>query len=250
MRPEEAEVDAFTLRGVSAVRNGRTLLEGITTRMAPGRITVLFGPSGAGKSTLLRLLNRLDEAAGGEILYRGQALPAIPVKALRCRVGFVFQTPVLFPGTVRENLIEAGILAGLDPGEADARVPGVLGMAGVGEGLLHRDGSGLSVGEKQRVTLARALMSRPETLLLDEPTSALDPGSADHLLETLRHLRDAEGLTVVVTTHRLAEIRGTADRGIMLKDGLLVEEGEVDQLFEAPAREETRAFVSSGRGNG
>jgi len=241
---------AFRLEGVQVERNGRSLLHGVDTRIPAGRITVLFGPSGAGKSTLLRLLNRLDEPSAGEIRYRGEPITALPVRTLRCRVGFVFQTPVLFPGTVRSNLAEAGLLAGLPPHEVEARVPSALELAGVEPLLLERDGAGLSVGQKQRVTLARALMTAPETLLLDEPTSALDPVSSDHLLETLRTLREERGLTVVLTTHRLVEIRGTADHGIMLQEGRLVEEGNARRILEAPREEATRTFLSAGRGNG
>ncbi len=241
---------AFDLQDVRVDRGGRPILRGITTRIPAGRITVLFGPSGAGKSTLLRLLNRLDDPTGGRILRGGEPLDSIPVRRLRCRVGFVFQVPVLFPGTVRTNLLAAGTLAGLSAEEAAARVPQALERAGVEVDLVDREGEGLSVGQKQRVTLARALMSAPEVLLLDEPTSALDPVSADHLLGTLRTLRDGEGLTVVMTTHRLAEIRGTADRGIMLKDGRLVEEGEADLLLSSPVEAATREFLAHGRGGG
>lgn len=239
---------AFTLEGVEVARNGRPILRGISTEIPDGRVTVLFGPSGAGKSTLLRLLNRLDDPSGGRILHRGEPLEALPVRRLRCRVGFVFQVPVLFPGTVRENLLQAAALAGLSPDEAESRVPVALGRAGVEEELAEREGEGLSVGQKQRVTLARALMSGPEVLLLDEPTSALDPVSADHLLATLRTLRDREGLTVVMTTHRITEIRGTADRGIMLQEGRLVEEGEAEELLVHPREAATRDFLAHGRG--
>src|SRR5690606_22598197 len=118
------------------------------------------------------LLNRLDDPDAGRILHRGEPLDALPVRTLRCRVGFVFQVPVLFPGTVRDNLRTAGELAGLPAQEAEARLPVALERAGVEDELLDRDGEGLSVGQKQRVTLARALMSAPGVLLLDEPTSA------------------------------------------------------------------------------
>lgn len=242
--------DLFVLRDVSVLREGRALLDHISTAIPEGRITVLFGPSGAGKSRLLRLLNRLDEVTAGEIRYRGKPLPEIPVHELRCRVGFVAQTPVLFPGRVRDNFLEAAVLAGLSQKEAGERMRTAATLAGLAPSLLERDGTGLSGGERQRVVIGRALVSRPETLLLDEPTSALDRVTAGHLLETLQELRDREKLTVVLTTHRLEEIRGIADHAIMLQAGEVVEVGDADRLFADPREEATRAFIGWVRERG
>lgn len=240
----------FTLSGVTVRRGDRTILDGVTTTIPGQRITVLFGPSGAGKSSLLRLLNRLDEATSGRITHRGAVLQDIPVRALRHRVGFVAQTPVLLPGTVRDNLVEAGVLAGLAGKTLEDRIQQVLAQAGLPGGLLDRPGAELSGGERQRAVLARALVSRPCTLLLDEPTSALDRLTAGHLLETLRALRDGEGLTVVLTTHRLEEIRGTADHAVMMQEGRIMEVGDAERLLTEPEEEATRAFVGWVRERG
>ena len=240
----------FGLSDVTVRRGDRTIVDRVTAVLPSRLITVLFGPSGAGKTSLLRLLNRLDEVTSGRITCQGVPIKDIPVRTLRHRVGFVAQTPVLLPGTVRDNLREAGILAGLSQGEMEGRIEEVLGQAGLPSVLLDRPGSELSGGERQRTVLARALVSRPCTLLLDEPTSALDRIAAGHLLETLRELRDREGLTVVLTTHRLEEIRGTADHGIMMQEGRVMEVGDAERLLTEPGSEATRAFVGWVRERG
>ena len=165
-------------------------------------LTALTGPSGAGKTTLLRLLNRLDDPDAGQVLLDGRDVRSYEVLELRRRVQFVGQVPVPFPGTVADNL-------GVDHAVADDGAE-LLTRVGLTPSLLDRRADALSVGEAQRMCLARALARRPECLLLDEPTSALDAGAKAGVEELVRALAD-DGLTVVMVTHdaRQAEL---ADR--------------------------------------
>lgn len=214
---------AFRLESVSCERGGRAVLSGVDLDVPEGRITVLIGPSGSGKTSLLRLLDRLDDPSSGTISYGGRSLSAYPVTELRREVAFVFQTPVLFPGTVRDNLAEAARIGRIPAPAVDERARQVAALAELDIALLERDGRELSVGQQQRATLARALVNRPRALLLDEPTASLDAETSERLLRTIRRLAHDEGLTVVLATHRLEEARAIADFTVMLWDGRVVE---------------------------
>jgi ABC-type methionine transport system ATPase subunit len=235
----------FTLRSVRQERGGTEVLHGIDLDLPAGEITALVGPSGAGKTSLIRLLNRLDDPTGGSVSLAGRPVGEYPVRALRQRVGFVFQTPVMFPGTVADNLRVAAGLAGKGAG-AEAEIERLLPLVGLDLSYATRDGERLSGGERQRVNIARALITGPEALLLDEPTSALDPEVADRLMGTVRELSEEVGLTTVMVTHRLAEARDTSGYTVMLEAGKVVETGATEALFADPREPRTRAYLAAG----
>jgi ABC-type methionine transport system ATPase subunit len=236
---------AFTLKGVSQVKAGNTVLDGIEVDIPHGAIIALVGPSGAGKTSLLRLLNRLDDPVRGEILYRARPITDYPVQALRRQVGFVFQSPVMFPGTVRDNLQVALALGGDHGQDADTRVAEAMALAELDRALCDRAGDRLSGGQQQRVNIARALMTSPDVLLMDEPTSALDPETADRLMETTRRLSREQHLTVVMVTHRLAEARRSSDRTIVLERGRVVASGHTADVFGRTTDPRIRAFLAT-----
>lgn len=182
----------------------------------------------------------------GEVRYQARPIEDYSVRELRRRVGCVFQTPVIFPGTVSENLREAARIAGMDEARIPAAIAKALPIAELDPVLGDREADRLSVGQKQRVNLARALMTSPETLLLDEPTSALDPETADRLMDTLRHLNREQGLTMVIATHRLREATRASDYTVMLDRGRVVEANVTREIFERSTCSRTRAFIDSG----
>ncbi len=234
---------AFTLQDVGQIKAGITALDDVSVQIPQGQITVLIGPSGAGKSALLRLLNRLDDPVAGEILYRGRPIVDIPVSTLRRRVGFVFQTPVAFPGTVRENLAVAARIASVPDDDIDGRMAENARLADIDGDLLDRPADRLSGGQLQRVNIARALMTGPEALLLDEPTASLDPETAAILGQTIADLSSRCGLTVVMASHRIAEAKHLAGYAVMLDKGKVVEAGPASDLFES-SHPRLRAFLS------
>jgi putative ABC transport system ATP-binding protein len=185
------------------------VLRGLDLTLGEGPTAVL-GPSGSGKSTLLRLLNRLADPDEGTVRFRGEDVCSLDVLELRRRASLVPQLPAPLPGTVADNVRYGPSLRGQ---EIDAERP--LELAGLGSSYADRDASRLSVGEQQRVMLARALALEPEVLLLDEPTSALDERARDGVERTLMELAGG-GLSMIVVTHDRAQAQRLAERVVEL----------------------------------
>ena len=176
--------------------------------------TVLLGPSGAGKSTLLRLLNRLADPDSGTVRFHDDDVRDIEPRALRRRACLVPQLPAPLPGNVADNVRYGPSLIGREVEPARS-----LELAGLSESYAERDATRLSVGEQQRVMLARALALEPEVLLLDEPTSALDEDTRAGVERTLADLGDKTGVSMVLVTHDREQARRLADRIVELRDG-------------------------------
>ncbi len=226
-----ANSHSFELRGVGQVRAGRPVLHDIDVTIPRHVITVLCGPSGGGKTSLLRLLNRLDDPIRGDILFEGAPIKGYAVTELRRRVALVFQTPVMFSGTVSDNLTVAADLAGVEDRQFDEQADQAMRLAELDPSLLTRPGDELSVGQKQRVNLARALMTSPEVLLLDEPTSALDPETSRALMKTIGDLSGERRLTIIVATHRVSEARKYAHHAVVIRDGRAVDSGDSERVL-------------------
>ena len=191
--------DRFELLHVRVDGDDGPILDGCCLRIPAVGLTAVVGPSGSGKTTLLRLLNRLDDPDGGEVRFDGRNVRDYDVLELRRRVQLVGQVPVTFPGTVADNVC---------PDWEE-----LLGRVHLAPALATREADVLSVGEAQRMCLARALARHPDCLLLDEPTSALDAASKGGVETLVRSLAD-DGLTVVMVTHEARQAEELADRVI------------------------------------
>lgn len=218
------------LRNVVVRRGSKEILRGVTARIEPGRRHVLIGPSGAGKTTLMRLLNRLDDPTSGLVEFGGIRLDSLPVPAVRRAVGFVFQNPSALPGTVRENLSYPWAVRGLEAPDDDD-LAARLATIGLDPDWLARDAGQLSGGERQRLSLLTALGTRPEILAMDEPTSGLDPESARKVASLLDACASA-GLRTIVVTHHREHARWLGDWGLLMRDGLVLDDGPIDRLLE------------------
>ncbi|MEA2451027.1 MAG: arginine/lysine/histidine transport system ATP-binding protein [Thermoleophilaceae bacterium] len=205
----------FECTGVSADRGERRVLHDVSLRIEAGA-TCIAGPSGSGKSTLLRLLNRLADPSEGSVRYRDRDVRDYDVLELRREVGMVPQLPALLEGSVADNVEYGPRLAG-----RSADVGAALKLAGLDASFADRPAGRLSVGEQQRVMLARALALEPRVLLLDEPTSALDEASKAAVERTLLDLRARLGLDFVFVTHERAQAERIADRIVSMADGRL-----------------------------
>jgi putative ABC transport system ATP-binding protein len=218
----------FDLEQVSYSRAGELVLRDVNARLPVGS-SCIAGPSGSGKSTLLRLLNRLADPDSGRVLYEGTDVRDRDPLELRREVCLVPQLPALIDGTVHDNIAFGPRLAGHS---FDAR--SCLELAGLDPDFEDRDASKLSVGEQQRVMLARALALEPRVLLLDEPTSALDRAARDAVEATLRRLRARTAISLVLVTHDVEQARRLASYVVRIDAGTVTAQGGVDEVLEEP----------------
>jgi putative ABC transport system ATP-binding protein len=234
--------------GPTAVR----ALGGVDLEITDGELVAIMGPSGSGKSTLLHILGALDTPTGGSVAVRGRRYDGLDdsqLTELRADVfGFVFQFFNLLPTlTAAENVLVPALIAGERPAQHAERLNELLDLVGLAERSAHLP-TELSGGEQQRVSIARALLRRPEVVLADEPTGNLDSKSGAVVLSLLRRLVD-QGQTVVMVTHDPAAA-ALADRVVFLRDGLIVGEvegGETSRVIEAfRAVEEQGGLAEAG----
>lgn len=220
------------------------ILRGATLTAPAGELTAVIGPSGGGKSTLVRLVNRLEDPDGGRILLGGDDILGCDPLLLRRRVALVPQKPFMFPGSVLDNLAIPFRYRGEPPPEADSpEIARLLALCRLEGDVLPREARTLSLGQQQRVSLARALAVFPQVLLLDEPMSALDRPTGDRLGDTLREIAQSQGVTILMVTHDLRLAGRVADRIAYLEGGRVHEEGRAEELLRNPASKPLRRFL-------
>ena len=243
---DQGDLPAVEIRDVRKHFGAVEVLKGISTTVRPRDVVVIIGPSGGGKSTLLRTVHRLERIDGGQVYVAGEPVHdrRTNINKLRSRVGMVFQQFNLFPHmSVIENVMLAPMrVGGKSKADAQDLAHKLLVQVGIGE-KANAYPAQLSGGQQQRVAIARGLAMGPRVMLFDEPTSALDPEMIKEVLDVMRDLADG-GMTMLVVSHEMGFARGAADRVIFLADGMIVEEGEPEQIFTAPTNERTRRFLS------
>jgi ABC-type methionine transport system ATPase subunit len=225
----------------------RLILDNISFNVEEGEIFTIIGPSGSGKSSVIRLMNRLDEISSGEINFHGKPITDYTPQELRRKIAMTFQAPKLFGPKVLDDLCYPFEIDGecLSKSELKDRARYLADLIGLPRDFIDRDVVKLSGGEKMRVAIARALMRSPQVLLLDEPTSGLDPEAAQALLHTIRELNHAEGITIVVITHRFAYAKLIGKHTLLIDSGRVIETGPTMEFFNNPATEKARAFLKS-----
>lgn len=242
----------ISLRDVSKVyqtaTGSVTALKHVNLDIKPGEIFAVIGYSGAGKSTLVRLINGLEKVTSGTVEVNGFDVTTMTehqLRKVRPEIGMIFQQFNLMSSkTVYENIAYPLRLAKWSKADMKARITELLHFVGLTEkAWVHPDE--LSGGQKQRVGIARALATKPSVLLADESTSALDPETTQDVLGLLRRVNEKLGVTIVVITHEMEVVRAIADRVAVLDDGVLIEQGAVDQIFEKPGTQTTKRFVNT-----
>ncbi|WP_305853309.1 amino acid ABC transporter permease/ATP-binding protein [Mycolicibacterium sp. YH-1] len=238
---------------------GREILRGVDIAIKRGEVCVVIGPSGSGKSSILRCLNHLMVADSGVVILNGDECggpqdrsglrPAISserrLAPRRRAIGMVFQRFELFPHySALDNVTlaprEFGLVKKSDAREFGMALLDKVGMSAHADKFPHQ----LSGGQQQRVAIARALAMNPDVLLFDEPTSALDPELVQEVLQVMSDLA-RDGMTMVIVTHEMSFARRIADRVVFVDEGRIIETGDPDQLFGAPAEDRTKTFLAA-----
>lgn len=237
----------LSLRGVTKSFGDNTVLRGIDLEVGAGEMVCLIGASGSGKSTLLRCINQLEPLDDGAVLLDGLDIsePGLDLAPIRRRIGIVFQSYNLFPHlTALENVLLAPRRV-LNRAAAEVKNQAIKLFDRFGLSVhMNKYPDQLSGGQQQRVAVIRALAMHPEIMLFDEITAALDPELVGEVLQVLRQLR-SEGMTMVLATHEMGFAREAADRVCFMDEGMIVEEGPPDEMFSAPKRDRTRAFLKA-----
>lgn len=236
------------IRDLEVSYNGNKVLKGINMDIAAGKVTALIGPSGCGKTTLLRCVNRLIEMSPtarikGEIILDDENVLQIDPMLLRRKVGMVFQKPNPFPMSIRENVLYGVKAAGLKV-DQQRLVQSCLMRAAIWDDLKDRLGdnaTGLSIGQQQRLCIARCLATSPEVLLMDEPAASLDPSSAAKVEDSIMAMKGE--YTVLIVTHNMQQARRISDKTAFMYLGEIVEFGDTERVFHHPQRVETQDYI-------
>jgi general L-amino acid transport system ATP-binding protein len=221
-------------------------LRGINMEVYPGEVVIIFGPSGSGKSTFIRTLNRLEDHHRGTIMIDNIELneDVANIEKIREDAGMVFQSFNLFPHlTIMENITLAPIqVRKWSKDKAEKKAMELLERVGIPEQAMKYPNQ-LSGGQQQRVAIARALAMEPKVMLFDEPTSALDPEMIKEVLDVMVELAKS-GMTMIVVSHEMSFARAVADKLYFFDEGVVVESGPPEEIYNNPQEDRTKLFLS------
>ncbi len=233
-------------RGLRKSFGGLQVLNGIDQSIEKGEVVVVIGPSGSGKSTFLRCLNLLEEPTGGQVIFEGTDItdPKADIAKIRQKMGMVFQQFNLFNNlSIMDNITVGPIrVKGVSREDAQAKANELLDRVGLRE-KADSFPSELSGGQKQRIAIVRALAMEPDVMLFDEPTSALDPEMVGEVLDVMKALAK-EGMTMVIVTHEMGFAKEVGDRVLFIDQGIVLEEGTPEEIFNHPRNPRTQEFLS------
>ncbi len=251
--PSGIQTEKIAVRHLSFYYGRQPALKDVTMPIYANKVTAIVGPSGCGKSTLLRVCNRIfdlypDQRAVGEVLLDGVNVlaPAQNSSLLRTRVGMVFQKPTPFPMSIYDNIaFGVSFLRRLPRAEINNRVEAELRRAALWDEVkdkLSTSGLSLSIGQQQRLCIARTVAARPEVILLDEPCSALDPISTARIEELIDELK--ESYTIAIVTHNMQQAARVSDFAALIYLGELVEFGSTGRMFTAPSDPRAQDYMT------
>ncbi len=237
------------INGLQVFYGNNEVLKDINMVFPPGKVTAIIGPSGCGKTTLIRCLNRLNELTpgckmAGSILLDDKDISQIDPVLLRRQIGMVFQKPNPFPMSLKDNILYGVKACKRNHISHDDLIKDTLSKAALWEELqdrLNMSAMALSVGQQQRLCIARCLAISPQVVLMDEPAASLDPISTAKLESSIIALKD--NYTIVIVTHNMQEAQRVSDYIAFLYLGKLIEFGETKKMFESPEHNKTRDYV-------
>ncbi len=247
-------MEVFRIENAEKSFDGKKILKGVSLSVNEGDVVSIIGPSGSGKTTLLRCLTLLETMEGGSLVYMGKNVAETKdgvisytknLKEIRKYFSLVFQSFNLFPHySVLKNIMDAPVnVLKRNKEEVKAEAMELLRKVGL-EDKADAYPFQLSGGQKQRVAIARALAMKPEILFFDEPTSALDPELTNEVLKVIRDLAK-EKMTMVIVTHEMNFARMVSNRVVFMDNGVVVEEGTPEDVFDNTVNERTKQFISS-----
>lgn len=238
----------LTVKNINKTFGTLKVLKNVSLNINKGEVASIIGPSGSGKTTLLRCINFLETADSGSLNFDGEEfdlskMAKKDILRLRKKTGFVFQNYNLFRNKTALGNVMEGLVIGRKIPKKQAEIIAREALAKVGladkaDVYPHQ----LSGGQQQRVAIARALAPKPEIIYFDEPTSALDPELIGEVLAVIKKLAE-EGLTMIVVTHEMNFAREVSSKVVFMENGVIVEEGTPQQIFENPANERTKEFI-------
>ncbi|MFP4497482.1 MAG: ATP-binding cassette domain-containing protein [Vulcanimicrobiota bacterium] len=227
---EAKDLNAFKVNTQNDKYEKIQIINNLSFKVDEGDIFTIMGSSGSGKTTLLRLINRLEDPDSGQIFLEGKNIRDFPILELRRQIGFVLQLPYMFEGSVRDNIFYGPRLQGQPDEETQKILEQYFSWFGFKKGILEKSPSFLSVGEKQRVSILRALVNKPALLLLDEPTSSLDPNTANSILGLVKEINERTRMTILMVTHIPEHARKIAGKGMILDEGSKIADGTMDEI--------------------
>ena len=234
----------FEIKNIKKEYGGKCVLTIENLELEAGKINALIGPSGAGKSTLLQILNGIETQTEGTVIFCGEEYAKGRKMSLETRrkMSMVLQKPALFNTSVFENVACPLKLRRLHKKEIHSRVSEILSLVGMSDKVGQRALT-LSGGEAQRIAIARAIVTRPEVLLLDEPTANLDPANVEVIEKLVTYAKNSHGTTVVIVTHNMFQARRLGENITFLLNGAIVETGSSEKIFTNPDNEKTLSFI-------
>ena len=250
--------ETFSIRDLHVHYGQALALRKINMSILPQQVTALIGPSGCGKSTFLRCLNRMNDTitnahVDGEVLFEGRNIydPDTDLAQLRQRIGMVFQKPNPFPQSIYNNVAFGPRVTGmkLGKGELDDLVEQSLRQAALWDLVkddLNSEAMGLSLGEQQRLCIARVLAVHPDVILMDEPASALDPIATEHIEDLIAELKS--NYTIVIVTHNMQQAARVSDRTGLFWLGELVEFTDTPKMFTNPEKKISEDYITGRMG--
>lgn len=250
---EEHKQSLIDVRQFTASFDQIRILKNIDLRFNKHQINCIIGPSGSGKSTLIRSINRINDdidtfSHQGEILFNGKNIYAEKeVNELRTKIGMVFQKPCVFPKSISKNvLFGLQFSKKLSVNQRQAIIEEKLKAVALWNEVKHRlddQATALSIGQQQRLCIARTLAVNPQVLILDEPTSSLDPTSSRAIEDLMLQLKDR--YTIIFVTHNILQAKRISDRLIFMCEGQVIEQGAKEKLFMQPEKQQTWDYLNN-----
>jgi tungstate transport system ATP-binding protein len=235
--------ELYRIENLSKSFGNKKVLHNIDLKIYRGEIFAFMGPSGVGKTTMLRLLNLLEMPTTGKLIFNGNEKAILQKNYIMRRMSMLFQRPAVFSTSVFNNVAYGLAIRGVDKKTKEKKVIDALALVGL-EGCEKQKALTLSGGEAQRMAFARAIVFKPDVLLLDEPTANLDPANVAKIEDIIKKIRRELGTTIIMASHNIYQVRRLADRVGILLNGELIEVNTKEQIFTHPIDARSYAFIN------